>query len=104
MPIKFIIALIFAAAVVLSACGNRPVLTNNSGISFYSQLPVAVSSIWDDGTDTFITPSRKNRITDVFTLNGSLLNITPTGSYYKVPGIHSSLMVTVNGERFIAKK
>jgi hypothetical protein len=104
MQIKSTTLLSLVLAAALSACGNRAMLTNNSGISFYSDLPAVVSSVWDDGTDTFITPSRKNAITDVFTLNGSLLNITPTGSYYKVPGIHSSLMVTANGERFIVKK
>lgn len=104
MAKKVIAPLLLLIVLVISACSNTPLLTNSSAITFYSDLPVVVSNVWDDGTDTYITPIRKNGIDDVLNMNGSVLPILATGSYFKVPGVHSALNVSINGELFVIKK
>lgn len=87
----------------LTACASRYGQTEMSSLHFYSQTPADVSSMWDDGQNTYIVPKRNVAISKV-SKAGVNLKFNKTGAYYVINGTHADLQLEIDGEALQAKK
>ena len=100
-------ALKLASVLLVHAFASGCAQTKNfesSGVHFYKSVPSVLSSVWTDGQDTYLVPSRVNSLMSVSLEGGKPLEISRSGSYLKITGNHSQLSILVNGKLYQAER